>query len=295
MNFNKRIIKNLKNVPLHIVLILWGIIALFPMIWVFYSSFKTNSEIITSVYSLPSTPQWSTYSELMGFTEPGEDVGLRERYTGYNYFKYLFNSLLVTISSITVTVFICIFASYGISQYEIKGKNIILSFLIGIMAIPLFAIFIPLYFFIFNLGLLNNYFGLILPLIAFGIPFSIIIFQAYFRTFPRQIIEAAKIDGCSEWSIVFRIVLPMSKGPIATVSILNFIGVFNEYLLALIILSKNEVRTVPVSLNQFTEAFGMINYEATFAAVTLSMLPPMIVYLIFHKYIIENVGIGMDE
>lgn len=285
----KSIINFFKNITLQLALIIWGIVALYPIIWLIYSSLKTNKEIYTNILSIPLKPYFGNYLVV------SQQAMIEQGYPSFNFLRFFANTMMVSVSSIAVIIIISLFAAYGISQFKIKGKNIIVFLLIGIMGIPTLSIFISLYVFISNLGLINNYFGLILPYIAFGLPFAMIVFQTFFRDFPVQLIEAARIDGCSELRIIFKIVFPMSKGIIVTVAILNFISLFNEFLLALIVLSRSNLKTISLGLLEFNAKYSYSNFAFTFAAIVLSLIPTLLLYIIFNKYVVESVGIGMKE
>ena len=141
------------------------------------------------------------------------------------------------------------------------------------------------------MGLLNNYLGLILPYVAYFCPFTVLLLQSFFREIPNELIQAAKVDGCNNLQAFLKIVLPISRGPISTVLIINFIQVWNEFMLGLVIMTKNESRTLPVGIVIF-QGDWLTDWGPIYAALVVAIIPTIIVYLIFHRNIIEGVSAG---
>ena len=171
------------------------------------------------------------------------------------------------------------------------GKNIILVALVGMLGIPVHALIIPLYYFIAQLGLLSNRWGLILPYVGFYLPFSILLLQTYFRQFPDEIMEAAKIDGGNHLQIFLEVVMPVSLGGISTVLIINFLNVWNEFLFSLVIMKNNYAKTLPIGLLGFRGPYNA-DWGPMLAAMFLATLPPLAFYFIFHRKIISGLTAG---
>lgn len=267
------------NSIIQIVLILWAIFQLFPIIWLFYSSFKPSIEIKTKIFNFPNTFYFKNYDFSL-FSDRGITLGI--------YFK---NSVIVTVIALIILTVVSVLAGYAMGKVKFPGKNIIILILIGIIGIPLYSLIIPLYYFIAKIGLLNNYFGLILPYVAFNIPFSVVMLQAYFREFPNELIEAARIDGCNVMTAFLKVVMPLSLGAISSVLIINFISIWNEFLFALVIMRNNDVKTLPVGMIAFKGQY-VTDWGPMLSALVVAILPTLVFYLIFHRNIIKGISSG---
>ena len=272
----------LGNSILQIAIMLWVIGELYPLLWLTFSSFKTENELLLGPFSLPSSLYLGNYS----FTKWQDDFNI-------NFLVLFKNSVFITIIGLALLVFVSILAGYALAKLTIPGKNIMLLVLVAIIAIPVQALLIPLYYFIAKIGLLNNYFGLILPLIATAAPFSVILLQAYFRTFPDELIEAAKIDGCTDIRAFLQIVLPVSIPSIVVVIIRGFISIWNMFILALIILKNNDVRTLPLGLKSFEDSLIFTDtFGPQFAFLLLTIIPSIAIFIIFSRYMVRGMSAG---
>ena len=267
------------NSIIQLILIFWGIFQLFPFIWLIYSSFKPSAEIKRHILSLPKYLYLDNYNFSL-FSSKGILFG--------TYYK---NSLIIVIAVLLISTLISLFAAYAIAKIKFPGKNILLVIIIAMMGVPVHVVILPLYYYIAKLGLLSNYFGLILPYVAFNSPLAVVLLQAYFRGFPDEIIEAAKIDGCSNQRLFISIVVPISFGAISTVIILNFINIWNEFLISLVIMRNNEAKTLPVGLLGFKGVYD-IDWGPMLAGLIIALLPVLLWYLIFHKNIIKGIAAG---
>ena len=267
------------NSIIQLILIFWGIFQLFPFIWLIYSSFKPSAEIKRHILSLPKYLYLDNYNFSL-FSSKGILFG--------TYYK---NSLIIVIAVLLISTLISLFAAYAIAKIKFPGKNILLVIIIAMMGVPVHVVILPLYYYIAKLGLLSNYFGLILPYVAFNSPLAVVLLQAYFRGFPDEIIEAAKIDGCSNQRLFISIVVPISFGAISTVIILNFINIWNEFLISLVIMRNNEAKTLPVGLLGFKGVYD-IDWGPMLAGLIIALLPVLLWYLIFHKNIIKGIVAG---
>jgi len=267
------------NSLLQIVLIFWALLQITPILWQIISSFKTTSEIFLDLFSFPKALYLGNY-DFARFAEMGIPLGI--------YFR---NSLIITLSTLAILGPLAYAAAYAIAKIKFRGKNIIIFLLVALIGVPMHSLLVPLYYEILNMGLLNRYFGLILPYIAYFSPFAILLLQSFFRGFPDELIEAAKIDGCNNFQAFIKVVLPISAGALSTVFIINFIQIWNEFLLALVIMTNNNSRTLPVGIVAFQGAW-MTDWGPIYAALVITILPTIIVYLIFHRNIIKGVTAG---
>ncbi len=252
------------------------IISVLPLIWVFISSFKTNAEILSGGFTLPK----SLYFE--GYIYALETTPL---------IKYFFNSLLIAIISTFMNLLLLGMASYVLARYKFRFKKIIITLLFATLMIPTISIITPIYTMIDGIGLYDTKLGLILVYTAFGIPMSMLILKTYFGTIPKELEEAAKIDGATMLQTYFKIILPISKSAFASAGVLQFLFCWNEFAFALTLTSSDNARTLPMALNFFVSSFSS-NYTAMFAAITISVIPSIFMYVLFQKQVVNSMVAG---
>ena len=240
------------------------------------SSFKPHNEILLSTYALPS--KWIFRGYLFAFEISPLLIFLR-------------NSIIIASISTFLNVFIVGMGAYVFARFNFKGKNILFSVLSLSIMLPMASVMFPIFLVITRLNLYDSHIGLILVYTALGLPFSLYILRSYFLSIPRQIEEAAIIDGASFYRIYLQIMLPLAKPGIATACILQFLFAWNEFAYALILTSSNDVRTAPVAIAYFTSAFTA-NYTAMFAAIVALVGPTIIAFVIFSKYVIKGLSEG---
>lgn len=260
--------------------VIMGILAvtqLYPLIWLLLYSFKTNSEILSGqFFALPKSWQWSNYTEA---------------FTSGNYLKYIGNSAKVTAVTLILTLVFSGMVSYAITRFRWRyGNMILLVFMIGIM-VPIQSTLLPLMIIFKNMDILNTHLSIIIPYVAFAIPIAVFILSGFLRSIPSEIEESAMIDGASIYRTFFSIIVPISVPPIMTVTILTFISVWNEYIIAATFLSSDSLKTLPFGLNsfvgQYTADFGAIG-----AFLVLGALPVVIVYFILSDKITKGMVAG---
>ncbi len=254
------------KVILYTFMAIVGILQLFPLLWLFdYSLLKSGNFFGDAVFQFPSPPQWDNY--VKAFTQG-------------HVLPYFFNSLLVTLVSVAITAVVSILLAYAFTRMKWKFNVLFMNIILLGMMIPIHATLLP-NFIIFNqVGLLNSYWALILPYTAFNIPISMFIVSGFMETIPKTIEEAAVIDGCSIWGILFKIILPITRPAIATISVVNFINCWNEFIMAYTFITLDKFKTLPFSIIQFVGQYSS-NYGAQFAVMSLIAIPSIIIYLIF--------------
>lgn len=258
------------------VLLIFSITCVFPMIWLLYSSFKTQSEFMRSSVALPAQITLENYFAVFQQTNMG---------------AYMVNSARNTILSVTAIIFLSFLVGYVMARFKFWGKKLLYNYFIMGMLIPLHALLVPLYIQFRQSGLINQWYTLLLPYIAFGLSISIMLMESYIVSLPIELEEAAEIEGCGVFERMFRIIFPLSKPIIATVAIIQFFAVWNEFSFALILVNKDELRTVPVGLTMFKAAYT-VNYPRLMAGIIITALPVMILYFAFSKKIIEGMTAG---
>jgi len=265
-----------KKTPLYIMLSLFGVVALFPLIWMFYTSFKSNADISLNKFSLPTTLHFENYANAWKTAKIG---------------VYFLNSVFVSTTSILITILIGASAAFILSKFEFKLRKFIYTlFMIG-MLIPLQSVLVPLFIQMRSLKLLDNEWSLILSYTAFGLPVTIFVLESFIRSFPDSIIEAAIMDGSSITRVFFNIIIPMTRPAIATITILNFLNNWKEFSFALIFITDDSKKTLPLGLYNFLGAYTS-DYAGLMAALVISSIPVVLIYLILQEQIINGMTAG---
>lgn len=250
-------------------------VALAPILWIVGLSLRTGAD----VYSRSVVPRGLRPEN---FIDAWNQFGLGPLF---------FNSILVTVVSVTVAVVLSVLAAYGFSRLKFRGSEVLfLLILLGLM-IPPAAIIIPLFVEIKSLHLYDTHLGLSLVYVAFGLPLSILVLRSFFAGIPRELLEAARIDGGSERWILWGVVVPLAKAPIATVAILLFLFCWNDFFLALVLLRDAGTYTLPVGIAQFIGQYST-PYELVAAAVLIAAVPVFILYLVLHRQFEQGVAEG---
>ncbi|HEY0946749.1 MAG TPA: carbohydrate ABC transporter permease [Opitutaceae bacterium] len=274
------------SVPPVVILAILGAYALwviFPMLWVAYSSLKADEAIFRDAFALPAIDdlRFDNYARAWREARFGD---------------YFFNSVVVTVASVALITGLGAMASYALARfYHPAGKTVFWIFLAGLM-IPAQLAMVPLFFELRALGLLNSRLGLILVYTANGLPFAIFILTGFFRSLPRTLYEAAVIDGCTEWSAFWRVLLPLARPGLVTVAIFQFIGVWKEYFFAFMLLGGDidgSARTLPLGLaNLSITAQYRTDYGMLFAGLVLVTVPILAIYALLQRQIVKGVAAG---
>ncbi len=267
-----------RRVVTQCVFMVYGVIVVFPMIWLTYTAFKPTSELFASAWALPV--EWKLDNFVEAWTEA--QIG-----------DFFWNSIFVTVSTLALQLFVGAMASYALAKYRFRGQGLLYyAFLAGLM-FPIFLGLVPLFFLVKYLGLLDTHLGIILFYAAFGIPFTVIVLTAFFRTIPTTIMEAGIMDGCGHFTLFLRVMLPLAKPGLTTVGIFTFISIWNEYILALVLLSSSHLRTLPlgIAVLQFVQ-FYEVDFGALFAGLVIVMLPTLICYIVLQEQITKGITVG---
>lgn len=255
----------------------------YPMLWVAYSSLKTDDAIFRQPFALPAAGRLQV-----------ENYG--HAWHEARFGDYFLNSVQVTATSVALIVALGAMAAYALARfYHPLGKTVFWLFLSGLM-IPAQLSIIPLFFEMRALGLLNSKLGLILVYTANGLPFAVFILAGFFRSLPRSLYEAAVIDGCGEFAAFWRVLLPLARPGLMTVAIFQFIGVWKEYFFAFMLIggdATQSARTLPLGLaNLSITAQFRTDYGMLFAGLVLVTLPILAVYLLLQRHIVKGVSAG---
>ncbi len=265
---------------LQVILILWAFCQAGPLLWLFYSSFRPSADIRIYPLNLSGSLTLSNYNLYQLYQDTNVSVP--------NFFK---NSAIVTIVSLTLLTIVSLLAGYAIAKIKIPGKNILIFFLIGLLGVPVHSLIIPLFYFISKMGMVSTYLGLALPYVAFNFAFATLLCQTYFRQFPDEIIEAAKIDGCGHLRLFFSVVMPVSMGAVSTILVINFVNIWNEFLFALVVIRDEAHKTIPLGLMYFRGQFK-VDWGPMLAVISLSILPSVLLYFIFSRNLMKGMVAG---
>ncbi|MBE0697191.1 MAG: carbohydrate ABC transporter permease [Anaerolineaceae bacterium] len=266
----------------YLVLSIWAVMVIFPMIWSIMTSFKTDQEIFFSPWALPKALMFENFARAWIKARMGD---------------YLINTLIIIIPALFLTLLLSSMAAYVLARFEFKGRTIITYlFLLG-MIFPIFLALVPLYFVMQKTGLLDTYLGMILVYVAFSLSFTIFFLTNFFRTLPKELGEAAIIDGASQYDIFFQVYLPLASPGLITMGIFNFLGQWNQYILpnTLMITNNDDVTHYVLSQGLYylqSQQFYQNDWSGLFAAVTIVMVPTLVVYLIFNDRIEKGMTAG---
>ena len=264
------------RLPAILYMLVCVLLALFPLVWVILSSFKTNQQILSSAISLPTAFSFDGYRMALKVSP---------------ILRFFFNSVVITLISTGLNVFLVSMAAYAFARTRFPGKNLLFTLLALSMVIPVTALMQPVYQVISGLGLLDSLPGLILVYMALNMPLTLLIMRATFAGVPASLEEAAYIDGAGFMRTYLKVMLPVAKGGLASAAVLAFLNAWNEFTFALVLTKSAHVRTLPLSLSYFTSQFTF-NYTALFAAITMAVLPSILVFALFQEQVSQSLVIG---
>lgn len=264
----------LGSFALNLIILLFTLSCVVPFIWMMYSGLKTEQEFAVDILSLPRSPQWNNYSYVFGKM-------------GGNILNSAINSVM-TVLAVTLLSYI---AGYFLSRFEFKLRNALYMLFMFGMLVPIIALMIPVFIQFKNAGMLDNRLTLFVVYVAVGMPMSVFLIESFVVSIPTEMEEAAAIDGCSLPRTMFAVVFPLCLPVIATVLILGFMNAWNEFPFALVLISSEKYRTLPVSLRNFNSQYTT-NYTKLMAALTIATLPVILLYLFAHRKIIVGMTSG---
>ena len=258
----------------------WLFVVMLPIYWIVITSFKTQSNYFITNPLLPASD--FTFENYKTVIE--SDI-----------VRYFFNSVIVTVGATIPAVLISFMAAYaivrGTGSRILKGMNWI--FLMG-LAIPLQAVIIPVYLIIIRLKMYDTLGAIILPSIAFAIPLSVLVLSNFIRDVPKELFESMRMDGASEWGTLWRLAFPLTRPALVTVTIYNGLGIWNGFLLPLVLTQSPDQRVVPLALATFSGQFG-VNVPAIAASVTLTTLPIVLLYAIGRRQLLSGLTAGFSK
>ena len=262
---------------LFLILIIIAIIQIFPLIWLLDFSVASSTEMFTSgLLIIPKKIQWSNYSTA---------------FTDGHFLLYLKNSIIINVLAVILVVIASIMAGFACRRMRWKLSGFVKTMLLMGMMIPIHATLLPNYKIYTELGITDTIWALLIPYVAFSLPQGLFLMTSFIESIPIELEEAAVIDGCGIYRIIFQVITPMLKTSIATVSIMTFLNNWNEFMMARIYLSSDTWKTLPFSILDFTGQYSS-NYAIQFAVMAMTAAPAIIVYILLNKHITKGVGMG---
>jgi N-acetylglucosamine transport system permease protein len=265
----------------HTFLIGWALLTTMPLLWAVITSFKSDEEILTDAWGLPSELRWENFARAWGHAHIGQ---------------YFFNSAIVVSGALVLTMMLGAMSAYVLARYKFWGSRVVYFGFVGGMMFPVFLALVPLFFVVKNLGLLNTLPGLILVYAAYSLPFTVFFLTAFFRTLPKSVGEAGLVDGCGHFGLFFRIMLPMARPGLVSVAIFNFLFQWNQYILPIVLMQGEGAESKWVLAQGLTALAVNEGYRgdfsALFAGMTIAMLPVLIGYIIFHRQVQSGLAAG---
>lgn len=272
--------RRINTTILTIVLLVFTLLVIGPFIWMIMMSLRTTGEILLNPYGLPSVIRWQNYTKL--FFDPS-----------IRFYQYFVNSLFVTSLSVILCIFFSTLAGYGFGRkrYNFKYRGWIFALLLFALMLPHQILYIPQFTMMANYGLINTRWSLILLYSALGLPVSTYLMSTYFAQLPSEIEDAALIDGCNDFMMFWKVMLPLARPALSTVILTNSLSYWNELLLSLTMVTKPEMRTLPAAMMMFVGE-NAADYAMAATSLVAAMLPILILYLLLSEKFIQGMTAG---
>ena len=258
-----------------LLFIFLSILTIYPLIWVATNSFKTDLQLFEHSWALPTEWHWENYATAWK----------------YGIARYIVNSILVTVVAVLLNISISLMAAYALSRFRFKGQTFLLFFILGGLMLAPEVSLIPLFKILSFLNLYNTYFAMILPNVAFGIPFTTFLIRAYMLGLPKDYEEAAVIDGASAFGVFWHIVIPLCRPILASAMLLDAMRVWNEFMFALTFIVDESLKTIPLGLMSFAGALRE-QWTVVMAGLIISAIPMILLFLLTQKQFIRGLAAG---
>jgi ABC-type glycerol-3-phosphate transport system permease component len=268
----------LGQLPAYLVLAAWSLFTGFTIVWVAMASLKTNRQVFREVWSLPSELHFENYEKAWSQIRLGD---------------YFFNSCLIVLTSVLLILLVSAPAAYILSRVKFRGSNLITMTFIAGIGVPVPLLFIPLFATMASLSLVNTIQGLIIVYVSLSIPFTVYTLTGFFATLPSELEDSAIIDGCTDFQVFRHVMLPLAAPGLITAAIFNFIGLWNEFQLALIFTNNPDQRTLSLGLYALRNSMQYTgDWVGLFAGVVIVMLPTFILYLFLSERMVSGITMG---
>ena len=266
------------HIPAYLVLGLWSFFTLFVILWIIMSSLKSNQELFKDVWSFPTQMHLENYTKAL---------------FAVDMVQYFLNSLVVVLTSVLIILALSSPASYILSRKQFRGSNIITMLFIAGIGIPLPLLFIPLFVILTTFAINNTLIGLGALFIALSLPFTVYMLTGFFGSLPVELEEAAIIDGATDFQVFFQVMLPLGLPGLITAAIFNFIGLWNEYQLALVFLNDPNKSTLSLGLYSLSNGMEYTgDWTGLLAGVVIVMVPTIILYIVLSERMISGITMG---
>ncbi|MCB9103412.1 MAG: carbohydrate ABC transporter permease [Anaerolineales bacterium] len=268
-----------RDLPVYLILLVFLLIAIFPFIIMVFTAFKTSSELARGAFSLPEVWRWSNFADA---------------WTQARFDRFFFSSVIVAIPVVLVSTALSVMSGYAFGRMTFPfSRALFFILLLGIM-VPLEALIIPLYHNLRWIGLLDTYWALILPQIGMSVSFGTFWMRGFFAEVPQDLVDAATVDGCNSWDTLWRVLLPTAMPAITSMMVLFFVWTWNDFLLALVLISTESLRTLPLGL-AFFQGQHTTNVPLVAAGATIVAIPAIMMYVAFQRQFIRGITGGSIE
>jgi raffinose/stachyose/melibiose transport system permease protein len=264
------------RVIVNFVMIFYSISCLYPIVWMFYSSIKTSKDFENNIIGFPKTFEISNYIYVLTSGKIG---------------MYMYNTIRNTALSLVFIVFFAFINGYFISRFKFPGRRVLYILYMMGMLVPIHALLIPLYILFMRAGLTNHWYTVALPNIAFNLPISLFLIESYIGTIPRELEEAALIDGSGFSRTLFTIIFPLVTPILVTVGIISFFSCWNEFSFSLVLLKNQNLFSLPLGLTLFKGIYQS-NYPRMMTTMVIAMVPALVIYIAFAQKIIQGMMAG---
>lgn len=259
-----------------IIMVITVMLALYPVIWLISIALKGKEQYLANKFF---------------FSWPLQLTSFESALRGGRFFLWFMNSAIMTVGSVILCMIIAVFAAYAFAKMRFKGQDLIMNILIALMVIPVVVLIVPLFILYVQTKLMTTYPGMIIIYAAVCMPFSVYLLTNFFKTIPHEIIEAGIVDGCSNFTILTKVIMPLSGPPVITLVIVNALWIWNELLLALVFLPKDNLRTLMVGITVFKSKYNL-EVPTTMAGLLLTTIPMVVLYIVFQKFFIRGLTAG---
>jgi raffinose/stachyose/melibiose transport system permease protein len=261
---------------INVIIALFSLSCIFPFAWMINSALKTNNEFMNDSIGLAQHPQFSNFINALQ--------------TG-DFLRNFMNSLVLSLINVVLTMICSFIVAYFLSRYQFRFRNLLYLLFVAGMVIPVLSLLVPIFVQFKTLHLLDHWYTLILPYVAFSMPFSVIVLENYIQSIPRELDEAAYLEGCTTFQLLRYIMIPMCKPVLSIVVITAFINAWNEFPFSLVLINDEKYRTLSLGIRMFNSAHT-VNYPLYIAALLISIIPVVTIYLLFSKRIMDGMTVG---
>jgi raffinose/stachyose/melibiose transport system permease protein len=268
--------RQFQALPLYLLLTVFLLLAVIPFVTIALTALKSRDELVRGAFSLPEMWRWSNYADA---------------WNQGHFSQYSLSSVIVVVPVVLLSSFLSIMTGYAFGRMRFPFSRMLFFILLLGLMVPLEALIIPLYYNLRWLGLLDTYWALILPQIGLSVSFGTFWMRGFFAQVPQDLVDAATVDGCNSWEALWRVLLPMVQPAILSMMVLFFIWTWNDFLLALVLVSTENLRTLPLGL-AFFQGQRMTNIPLVAAGATMVAIPAIMMYIVFQRHFIRGITGG---